>query len=196
MYAAGIAVMFLLFSTTAASGSLLEERENNTLERMLASQMTMDQLLMGKWCFLLTIGCSQLTLMFAWGQIVFGVDLIGHWDGFAAMTIVTAGAASSFALLLAAICRTRAQLNWLSVVVILSMSALGGSMVPRYLMSDAIQKAGLVTFNGWALDGYNKIFWRDLPLSAIGLELGVLTFLGLAFIIAARVLALRWEHEG
>ena len=94
MYAAGIAVMFLLFSATAASGSLLEERENNTLERLLASQMTMDQLLMGKWCFLLAVGCLQLTVMFVWGQLVFGVDLIGHLDGFIAMTLVTAGAAS------------------------------------------------------------------------------------------------------
>ncbi len=196
MYAAGIAVMFLLFSATAASGSLLEERENNTLERLLASQMTMDQLLMGKWCFLLAVGCLQLTVMFVWGQLVFGVDLIGHLDGFIAMTLVTAGAASSFALLLAAVCRSRAQLNWVSVVVILSMSALGGSMVPRYLMSEQVRQAGLMTFNAWALDGYNKIFWRDLPLSAVGLELGVLTMIGLLFIIAARILAIRWERDG
>jgi ABC-2 type transport system permease protein len=195
MYAAGIAVMFVLFSATAASGSLLEERENNTLERLLASQMTMDHLLMGKWCFLCVVGCTQLTVMFVFGQLAFGVDLVGHLDGFIAMTLVTAGAASSFALLLASICRTRAQLNWISVVVILSMSALGGSMVPRYLMSEQIRQAGLFTFNAWALDGYNKIFWRDLPLSTIGLELGVLTMIGLIFIIAARILAIRWERD-
>ncbi len=44
--------MFLLFSATTASGSLLEERENSTLERLLCSRMTMDDLLMGKWCYL------------------------------------------------------------------------------------------------------------------------------------------------
>jgi ABC-2 type transport system permease protein len=194
MYAAGIAVMFLLFSATTASGSLLEERENSTLDRLLCSRLTMDQLLLGKWSFLTLIGFIQMTLMFIWGAIVFGIDLLNHVEGFIAMTVVTAGAASSFALMLAAICQSRMQLGWVSTIVILTMSALGGSMVPRYLMSETIQKAGLWTFNAWALDGYNKIFWRELPLRDVGMELAVLTASGFVFIVAARVFAIRWER--
>jgi len=194
MYAAGIAVMFLLFSATTASGSLLEERENSTLDRLLCSRLTMDQLLLGKWAFLTIIGSIQMTLMFTFGAIVFGIDLQHHVEGFIAMTLVTAGAASSFALMLAALCKSRMQLGWVSTIVILTMSALGGSMVPRYLMSETIQKAGLWTFNAWALDGYNKIFWRELPLREVGMELAVLTASGFMFIVAARVFAIRWER--
>ena len=194
MYAAGIAVMFLLFSATTASGSLLEERENSTLDRLLCSRLTMDQLLLGKWAFLTIIGSIQMTLMFTFGAIVFGIDLQHHVEGFVAMTLVTAGAASSFALMLAALCKSRMQLGWVSTIVILTMSALGGSMVPRYLMSETIQKAGLWTFNAWALDGYNKIFWRELPLKEVGMELAVLTASGFVFIVAARVFAIRWER--
>jgi len=194
MYAAGIAVMFLLFSATTASGSLLEERENSTLDRLLCSRLTMDQLLLGKWSFLTMIGFVQMTLMFIWGAIVFGIDLRHHIEGFIAMTLVTAGAASSFALMLASLCKSRMQLGWVSTIVILTMSALGGSMVPRYLMSETIQNAGLWTFNAWALDGYNKIFWRELQLRDVGLELVVLTASGFVFIVAARVFAIRWER--
>ena len=195
MYAAGIAVMFLLFSATTASGSLLEERENSTLDRLLCSRLTMDQLLLGKWVFLTMIGSAQMALMFLWGSIVFGIDLQHHIEGFVAMTLVTAGAASSFALMLAALCKSRMQLGWVSTIVILTMSALGGSMVPRYLMSETIQKAGLWTFNAWALDGYNKIFWRELSLRDIGMELAVLTASGFVFIVAARIFAIRWERS-
>jgi ABC-2 type transport system permease protein len=195
MYAAGIAVMFLLFSATTASGSLLEERENSTLDRLLCSRLTMDQLLLGKWAFLTAIGATQLTLMFVWGSLVFGIDLLHHLEGFAAMTLVTSGAASSFALMLAALCKTRMQLGWVSTIVILSMSALGGSMVPRYLMSETIQRAGLLTFNAWALEGFNKVFWREMPLTEIGTELAVLTVCGFGFIVAARVFAIRWERS-
>ena len=195
MYAAGIAVMFLLFSATTASGSLLEERENSTLDRLLCSRLTMDQLLLGKWAFLTMIGATQMTLMFIWGSIVFGIDLQHHIEGFVAMTLVTAGAASSFALMLAALCKSRMQLGWVSTIVILTMSALGGSMVPRYLMSETIQNAGLWTFNAWALDGYNKIFWRELPLRDVGMELAVLTASGFVFIVAARLFAIRWERS-
>jgi len=195
MYAAGIAVMFLLFSATTASGSLLEERENSTLDRLLCSRLTMDQLLLGKWTYLTIIGCIQMLLMFTWGSLVFKIDVLRHWEGFAAMTLVTAGASSSFALLLASLCKSRMQLGWVSTIVILSMSALGGSMVPRYLMSETIQKVGLCTFNAWALEGFNKVFWRELPLDQIGSELGVLTGCGALFIVLARFFAIRWERS-
>ena len=194
MYAAGIAVMFLLFSATTASGSLLEERENSTLDRLLCSRLTMDQLLMGKWMYLTIVGIFQMVLMFTWGSLVFGIELWKHLEGFIALTVVTAGASSSFALFLASLCRTRTQLGWVSTIVILSMSALGGSMVPRYLMSESMQRAGMLTFNAWALEGFNKIFWRELRLPDIELELGVLTLCGFCFIVAARLFAVRWER--
>lgn len=194
MYAAGIAVMFVLFGATAASGVLLEEKENGTLERILASQLNLDQLLMGKWLYMTTIGCIQMVLMFTWGSLVHKLPLWEHWEGFVAMTIVCVGCSSSFALLLAVACRSRAQLNWVSIVVILSMSALGGSMVPRYLMSDSMKQIGMFTFNAWALEGYNKVFWRELPLKDLWPELGVLTLSGFLLLVVARCLATRWER--
>ena len=75
------------------------------------------------------------------------------------MTIVTAAAAAALGLVLATVARTRAQLSGFSTILILTMSALGGSMFPRFLMSETMQKFGLLTFNGWALDGYLKVFW-------------------------------------
>lgn len=194
MYAAGIAVMFLLFSAVTSGGSLLEERENATLDRLLCSRLTMDQLLLGKWCYLSLMGFMQTLLMFAVGAACFGLDLVGHWDGFLIMTVVTSGSAAGFALMLAAVCRSRAQLGWVSTVVILAMSALGGSMVPRYLMSEQIRRIGGLTFNAWALDGYNKVFWRELPVGDLALEVAVLSGCALLFMIIARTAAARWER--
>lgn len=195
MYAAGIAVMFLLFGATSGGGTLLEERENQTLDRLLTTGLSMDQLLLGKWGYLTVLGVLQTTLMFVWGQLVFGVDLLGHLDGFLIITTVTAGAAAAFGLLLATLCRTRGQLNGLSVVVVLTMSALGGSMVPRYVMSQSLRDAGLWTFNAWALDGYDKVFWRELPVSDLWPQMSVLMVCGAAFLVTARALAVRWEAD-
>jgi ABC-2 type transport system permease protein len=195
MYAAGIAVMFLLFGASGGGGVLLEERENTTLDRLLSTQMTMDQLLLGKWFYLTGLGFTQVCVMFVWGQIVFGVDLLGHLDGFVMMTLVTSSAAAAFGLLLATLCKTRGQLNGLSVILILTMSALGGSMVPRYVMSAKMREVGLWTFNAWALDGYDKVFWRDQPVSALWPQLGVLMAAGIAFLLVARMLAVRWEFD-
>ena len=192
-YAAGIAVLFLLFSAAGSGGSLLEEEESGTLERLLSSRLAMPQLLLGKWLSIVLIGTAQVTVMFIWGHYVFGLDLWNHLPGFAAMTLATTAAAASFALVLATLCRSRTQLSGISTILILSMSALGGSMVPRYLMSDSMQEWGLLTFNAWALDGYEKVFWRDLPVEALTPQLTVLVCLALGLLILARLFARRWE---
>jgi ABC-2 type transport system permease protein len=194
-YAAGTAVLFLLFSMAGAGGTILEEEEQGVLERLLSSHISMTRLLLGKWVFLLGMGFIQVTVMFIWGWLLFGVELWTplHLLGFAVMTLVTAAAAAAFGLVLATACRTRAQLGGASTIIILIMSAVGGSMFPRFLMPPVMQDIGLITFNAWALDGYQKVFWYDKPVWELWPQVGVLVGLAIVFMLAARLLARRWE---
>ena len=193
-YAAGIGVMFLLFSSVSgAGGALLDEAEAGTLERLLSTNIGMTGVLFGKWIFLALVGCAQLTVMFLWGRLAFGLPLFSHLPGFAVMTIATGAAAAALGLVLATLARTRAQLQGFSTIFILTMSALGGSMFPRFLMSETMQKIGLLTFNAWALDGYLKVFWRQAALWQLWPQLLVLGSATIAFLAIARLLARRWE---
>jgi ABC-2 type transport system permease protein len=193
-YAAGVGVMFLLFSMVgAAGGVLLEEAESGTLERLLCTDLGMSGILLGKWAFLVLVGSAQLSVMFLWADLVFGLPLFSHLPGFIIMTLVTASAAAALALILATLARSRAQLSGFSTILILTMSALGGSMFPRFLMSETMQKIGLVTFNAWALDGYLKVFWRDAPVWQLWPQLAVLSGLAVVFLSGARVIARKWE---
>lgn len=192
-YALGLGVMFLLFSAAGAGGALIEERESGTLDRLLSTRLTMGRLLTGKLLFLTSMGLAQISVMFLWGQLVFGVDLVGHLPGFLLMATTTALAASAFGLVLAAVCRTRKQLVAVSNLVILSISALGGSMFPRFLMPEAIQKASLAAFNSWALEGFLDVFWREEPLHAALPEAAVLLAWAAVFFAIALKIARRWE---
>lgn len=192
-YAAGIGVMFLLFSCSGAGGTLLDEEESGTLDRLIGSRAGMTGVIAGKWVFLVLMGVLQLTVMFTWGALVFGLPLWSHLPGFYLVTFFTAAAAAAFGLVLATLSRSRAQLSGLSTIIILAMSAVGGSMFPRFLMSDTMQTFGLVTFNAWALDGYLKVFWRDVPLVELWPQLAVLATLTVVFLATSRMLARRWE---
>lgn len=192
-YAAGIAVMFLLFSSSAAAGTLLDEVESGTLDRLLTSRLGMGRLLAGKWLYITLAGIAQIVVMFLYAMVVFRLDLLGHLPGFAVMTVVTAASAAAFGMLLATMCRSREQLGGISTIVILMFSAFGGSMFPRFLMSEVMQQAGLFAFNAWALDGYVKVFWREAPLAELAPQVGALIGFGVVFLLAARVFARRWE---
>jgi ABC-2 type transport system permease protein len=60
-------------------------------------------------------------------------------------------------------------------------------------MPEGMQKFGLITINAWALDGFQKIFWRDEPLWHLWPQVLVLTGLGALFFLIARRVARRWE---
>jgi ABC-2 type transport system permease protein len=192
-YAAGIGVMFMLFTASNAGGALLEEVESGTLDRILSTRVSMSTLLLGKLLYLWTLGSLQLVVMFVWGALVFHLPLMQHLAGFAIMTAATALACSAFGLLLASAARTRGQLGAISTLAVLSISALGGSMFPRFLMPEGLQKAGLVLFNAWAIEGFTDVFWRNEPLTSIALPVAVLAAWGVAFFLGARQLTRRWE---
>jgi len=192
-YAAGIGFMFLLFTASAAGGTLLDEAESGALDRILSARVSMTTLLAGKMAYSMLLACSQLTLMFLWGAAVFRLDLFTHLPGFFVMTVATSFAVASFGMLLASVSHTRAQQAAVATLIILTMSAIGGSMFPRFLMPEAMKKVGLLTFNAWAIDGYTKVFWRDEPVSHLAPQVAVLLGSGVLIFLIARRFARRWE---
>ena len=104
--AAGTGVMFLLFSMGGAAGFvLLEEAESGTLERLLCTRIGMSGILFGKWAFLVAVGFAQLSVMFLWGSVAFGLPLFSHLGGFVVMTLAKTAAAAALALVLATLAR-------------------------------------------------------------------------------------------
>jgi len=193
-YAAAIGVMFLMFTASGSAGALLDEAESGTLERVLSTRVTMTKLLAGKLVFNTGLAFVQLVAMFLWGWAVFKLDFFSHLPGFAVMGLCTAFAVAAFGMLLASLCHTRAQLGALSTLVILIMSSVGGSMFPRFLMPESLQKAGLLTINAWAIDGFTKVFWRDLPVTDLWPQVAVLLGVGVVLFVVARRVARRWEY--
>jgi ABC-2 type transport system permease protein len=194
-YAAAVGVMFLLFTASNSAGALLDEAESGTLDRVLSSRIGMTTLLAGKLTYNTLLAFTQLTAMFVFGWAVFHLDLPTHIPGFLVMGLSTAFSVAAFGMLLASLAKTRAQLGAISTLLILTMSSIGGSMFPRYLMSDAMQKAGQFTLNSWAIDGFTKVFWRDQPVTALWPQVAVLLGAGAVLFLLARRFARRWEFS-
>jgi ABC-2 type transport system permease protein len=201
-YAASIGVMFLLFSMAGAGGFLLEQEEMGVLERLLTANVGMTRLLLGSWLFFSLVGMAQMSLMFVFAAFAFHLDLFttNHLAGCAVMVAMTSLAAAAFAMILATASRSRAQLGGMSTIIILIMSALGGSMVPRFVAPAVFNKTSPFTFNGWALDGFLKVFWYDDPaagvmqsVAALWPQVLAMVVMTVAFLTIARLLARRWK---
>lgn len=193
---AGIAVMMLLFGMSACGGTLLEERAEGTLERVLCAPGTGAAILHAKLLFALLSGLLQLGVLFAFGALVFRLPVFDAPAALIAASLCTGFAATGFGVLLAVVCRSRKQLEGISVLVILTMSALGGSWFPLAIVPEWFRRIGHFTLNAWAMDAYQGIFWYGKGLAGIALELGVLFGIGLVTTVLASVLWQRRQRSG
>lgn len=171
---AGVAVMMLLFSVAAIGSSIIEEKEEGTLKRLQTSPLPSWQILAGKQISALAIAITQLVIMFLFGWLAFGLDIWMNPLGLGINIFATALACSSFGIFLAAISRSRKQVESLSTIVILIMSAIGGSMIPLFLMPKFMHTLAMFSVNYWSIDAFFDILARDAATLTILWKSGVL----------------------
>jgi ABC-2 type transport system permease protein len=194
-FLAGIVPMFLLFSASGAARGLLEELESGEIRRLLAAPIHPAHLLLSSILSTLVMSLMQCYSMFLFAWLVFGVEIWTLPLVLAAVTLCTSLACTSFGVLLGSLCRTSQHLDSIGTVVILAMSAAGGSMVPRFVMSPFMQKLGLFTINGWAYDAFLSWVRRE-GFAGIRLECLVLLLVAAASATAGSLILARRLRAG
>jgi ABC-2 type transport system permease protein len=193
----GIAVMMLLFGLVACGGTLLEEQTSGTLQRLQLTPSSSAAILLGKCLYTAIVGAIQLTLLFLYGSLIFSVPVFRDPLAVIVTSISVVCAATGLGLFLAVTCRTRKQLDGLSTLIILVMSALGGSWFPLIVTPEWYQRLGHLTLNAWAMDAYQGIFWYGKGISGVWIEIVVLLAIGAAMsLLALRGWKRRFEIVG
>jgi ABC-type multidrug transport system permease subunit len=67
------------------------------------------------------------------------------------------------------------------------MSAIGGSMIPLFIMPVWMQKIAVFSVNYWGIQGFYDIFWRMLPVTDVTFlsRAGILFAIGLVLNLLA-----------
>jgi ABC-type multidrug transport system, permease component len=175
---AGIAIMMLLFSVSASGASLLKEKEDGTFRRLLIAPISPSGILYGKMLSTLFMAVLQLTVMFLYSWLALGLDIFINLPALILMILCAAIACSSFGIFMASVCKSRKQVESLSTLIILVISAIGGSMMPLFFMPAIMKKLAVISVNYWAMEGFFDIFWRQLPLIDILPKMIVLLGIG------------------
>ncbi len=185
-YAGAVTILFSLFAATHGALTLIDERRSGIADRILAGPAGMGPVVSGKFLFLIAQGLAQAAVIFATAQIVFGVPTASHLLLWLATTIVASGAAGGIAMAIVALCRSREQAQMLSTFVVLILAAIGGSMVPRFLMPPWLQQLSWWTPHAWVIDAYQGLLWRDEGAASLYKSWIVLAAIGLAGFVLAQ----------
>ncbi|MEM7087613.1 MAG: ABC transporter permease [Bacteroidota bacterium] len=181
----GTAIMMLLFSIAAVGGGLLDEKEAGTLNRLLVAPVKPLDILLAKMGTAMVVSILQLTAMFIFAWLAFGLPIFIDLPSLLLLILCISFAVSSFGVFLVSTVKTRQQLQGMSTIIIILMSAIGGSMIPITMMPGFMQKVAPISVNYWGIQGFFDIFWRQMTLSEILPKMGVLLAIGLGMVLVS-----------
>jgi ABC-2 type transport system permease protein len=177
----GYTIYGIFWIVSLLAVSVLREKQEGTFRRLLVAPMGRMAMLAGKLTPYYLINIIQIVIMLGVSSLLFKMSLGDSPAGLVVVSLAAAAAATGLGVLVAALGRTEAQIGGLTVLLLLTLSALGGCFVPRFTMPGWLQTVGLVTPHAWALDAYQDLLVRGYGLLEVLPKIGALAAFALAF---------------
>ncbi len=157
----------MFFIVIPLGGSLIRERREGNLARLATMPVSGAVLIAGKILVYTAVCLIQLILLLMIGLVILpalGTPILSlgtHPLAFIAVALSTALAACGFGMLVGAVARSHEQASTFSAIAVIIAAALGGIMMPVYLMPEFMQKVSAFSPLAWGLNAFLDIFLRD-----------------------------------
>ena len=167
------AIFAMFFIIIPLTGSMIKEREEGSLARLMSMPVSYIHLLMAKITVYFFVCMIQTFLMIFSGIFIlplFHIPMLvigNHIIALTLLTIVTALAALGYGLLVGTIANTHQQAAAFGAVSIIILAAIGGIWVPVYLMPTVMRHVAVISPLNWAITGFYNIFLRQGGLITI-----------------------------
>jgi len=181
----GMTLQYLLFWGMESGLLLLRERRRSLWLRLRAAPVPLGTMLCGKALATATIALLQVLTTFAFGFLVFGIRIDGSVLGFLVLALGAGALSAVTGLLVAAVGGTEARARSVCILVILSVSMLGGLWLPSFVLPGWARDLALCLPTTWAMRGLDAVTWQGQGLSSVIANVGVLAgFTGLFLAVA------------
>lgn len=187
-------VFGLFFVIIPMSTIFISERKQNTLMRLSAMNITVPVLFAGKIIPYLLINQLQVWLMIAVGLFVvplFGADALtigGSLGALIVLSLALSLAAIGLSILIATSVDSIEQGTTIGGIINILLGAIGGIMVPKFVMPTFMQELTHVSPMSWGLEGYLDIFLRQGGFVEVANEIMALTAFGFVTLILATII--------
>ncbi len=188
-FAPGMALMFLMYTVSYGGRSILSERAQGTLPRLMISPTKTFQVLGGKVLGIFFMGVAQVGILILASSMFFGVKW-GDALGVTVLILAAVFGASGWGMLITALARTPAQVGTTGSAIMLIFGILGGSFIQLDNFPPFMQTVSKITPNAWGLDGFTTLALggtlKNLtePVTAL-LIMGLVLF-GIAVVLFSR----------
>ena len=156
LLAPGMALMFLMYTVSYGGRTLLNERNQGTLARLLVSPTNATQILGGKMIGIFLTGAAQMFILILGTTILFQLQW-GDSLGLAALVLAAVFGAVGWGMLLTALVKTPGQVSTIGSAMMLTFGILGGAFINVNAMPVWIRYISKITPNAWGMDGFTTL---------------------------------------
>ncbi|MCK4388129.1 MAG: ABC transporter permease [Dehalococcoidia bacterium] len=181
----GYLVMFVFFTAALSAENIVRERQNHTLERMLAGSVRRESILGGIFTGTAAKGLIQLLIFWTVGILVFNIDLGLSPAAVILLSLLMVIMSSAFAIMLATLVKTQRSAGSIASLTSLALAPLGGCWWPLFILPKWMQFIAKMTPHGWANTGFNKLMVFGADFSAAVPEMLALVAFAAVFGIIA-----------
>jgi ABC-2 type transport system permease protein len=114
-------------------------------------------LLLGKTIPYYLTSVAQCALLFLCGRMLFGMPWGTEPELLIPIVLCTSASATGLGILLSTIVRTDQQIASYGTALILVLSALSGSFLPRELFPKTMKQVSYFTPHAWSLEAFNEV---------------------------------------
>ncbi len=176
----GYLVMFVFMAAAVTAENIVRERQNNTLERLLASSVKRESILGGVFTGTAIRGLIQIIVFWVVGILAFNIDLGLSPAAVIILSVLMVIMSSAFAVMLATLARTQRSAGSLAVVTALVLAPLGGCWWPLFILPKWLQNLAKISPHAWANTGFNKLMLFGAEFGAVVPEM--LALIGFAVV--------------
>jgi len=170
------------------------EKNHGTLSRIRSIAMDIRYLIAGKIVSYYIISMIQVVCMLFVGRFLvplLGGDVIGFGSSPAGLFLIAScvGINSiAYGLLISAVSKNTQMAGSLGVILIIIFSAIGGIMVPKFVMPAAMQSLSVISPLAWGLEGFLDIMLRNGGIEDILFECGLLILTSGVMLVATGII--------
>lgn len=181
----GILTMMVMFAVTLNAISIVEERIDGRLERLLISGSGLNGIFAGKFLAGLVRGFLQAFILATLGWVAFRSFGPSDYGGMLVVVAVLAAFTSAVGMTIAAFARTREQANWAAVIITMVMATIGGSFFEP-ASGGILDVIGRISPIRYGNDALRTILGDAGNLGAVWLDIAVLGGLAIVLLIVSR----------
>ena len=177
----GYLVMFVFFAAAQSASMIVRERQNHTLERLLASSVRKESILGGMFVGAAAKGLVQIVVFWTVGLLVFNMDLGISPAAVVLLSILMTIMSAAFGIMLATLTKTERSAGSIATLAALIMAPLGGCWWPLFILPKWMQALAKITPHGWANTGFNKLMLFGADFGDVVPEMLVLVGFAVVF---------------